>query len=312
MMSGKRREPPLHLAKVERATQQMPLEPRCYHRPVIIDFHAHVFPPPFLEQRERYLQQDPTFRELYSSPASRLATADDLLASMDRAGVDAAIILGFAWSNADTCREHNEYLLDCAAKSGGRLIPFCTLQPREPDAAMGEARRCARAGARGLGELRPDNQGFTLDGRAGEALARGAEEERLVLLFHVSEPAGHSYPGKRGLDIGAFLQFAESAPAVNLVAAHWGGGLPFYTLMPEVGAALRRTWFDTAASSLLYDGRVFRAVIDLVGADRVLFGSDYPLLSQEGCLEAIRSAPLTEPERALVLGENARALLGLE
>ena len=42
---------------------------------------------------------------------------------------------------------------------------------------------------------------------------------------------------------------------MTIIAAHWGGGLPFYALMPEVRDALQNVWFDTAAGHLLYDRR---------------------------------------------------------
>ncbi len=76
-----------------------------------------------------------------------------------------------------------------------------------------------------------------------------------------------------------WYEFAGEHPDVVLIAAHWGGGLPFYTLMPEVEAALKNTYFDTAASRLLYSPAVYRAVVDRVGARKVLFGSDFPLVS---------------------------------
>jgi hypothetical protein len=98
---------------------------------------------------------------------------------------------------------------------------------------------------------------------------------------------------------------------VTVVAAHWGGGLPFYTLMPEVKEALGSTFFDTAATPLLYDPLIYRRAIDLVGADRILFASDFPLLSQGRCLAQVREAGLRAEEERLVLGENARRLLRL-
>ena len=52
---------------------------------------------------------------------------------------------------------------------------------------------------------------------------------------------------------------------MTVIAAHWGGGLPFYALMPEVREALENVYFDTAASHLLYDATVYRRVIELVG-----------------------------------------------
>ena len=66
-------------------------------------------------------------------------------------------------------------------------------------------------------------------------------------------------------------------PALKLVLAHWGGGFPFYELMPEVRRAAANVYYDTAASPLLYDAAVFRWVAGMVGAGKVLFGTDYPL-----------------------------------
>jgi predicted TIM-barrel fold metal-dependent hydrolase len=72
--------------------------------------------------------------------------------------------------------------------------------------------------------------------------------------------------------------------------------------MPEVKEALRSTFFDTAATPLLYDPLIYRQAIDLVGADRILFASDFPLLSQRRCLAQVREAGLDEEEQRLILG----------
>src|SRR5262249_47579220 len=129
---------------------------------------------------------------MYGNPRARIATARELLESMDRCAIDRSVILGFAWTDPRTCSRHNDYLLEAAVRSGGGLIPFCTVQPAAGvDALAAEVERCVRGGARGLGELRPDDQGFRLlDTAEGEALSRHAIEHDLVLLFHVTEPAG--------------------------------------------------------------------------------------------------------------------------
>ena len=277
---------------------------------MIIDFHTHVFPPQVRDRRQDYLRQDATFRELYSDPRSKLASAEDVLASMDEAGVDVSVVVGFAWGEIDLCRQTNDYILEAAAASAGRLVPFCCVQPRAGDEACSEMRRCAEGGARGLGELRPWNQGYDLaDSQEAHLLAWASSAYNLPLLFHVSEPVGHQYPGKRGLELPSLYRFVEGFPGVTVVAAHWGGGLPFYALMPEVKDALGGTFFDTAATPLLYDPLIYRRAIDLVGADRILFGSDFPLLSQSRCLAQVREAGLNEEEQRLILGENARRLL---
>ena len=91
---------------------------------MIIDFHTHIFPPDVRDKRDEYVARDPTFAEMYANPKAKIATAEDLLASMDEAGVDVSVALGFAWREHELCVRHNDYLLEAAAKSGGRIVPF--------------------------------------------------------------------------------------------------------------------------------------------------------------------------------------------
>jgi uncharacterized protein len=285
---------------------------RCYHPCVIVDFHTHVFPPDVISARDRWCEEDALFRSLYSDPRAKLASADDLLASMDRSGIDFAVILGFAWSTLDACIAQNDYLLEAADRSGGRLVPFCTVQPRpSPKRALAEIERCARAGARGLGELRPEDQGYDLASEAGGVLALAAARHDLIVLFHVSEPVGHTYAGKQGLALADFARFVKANPGVRTVGAHWGGGLPFFALMPEVRSELAQTWFDTAASRFLYDGNVFSTVAALTGPEKVLFGSDFPLVGQKQARQDVEAAGLEAGTTAAILGGNAAELLGL-
>jgi uncharacterized protein len=279
---------------------------------MIVDFHAHIFPPEVCRRREEYLRRDPTFRELYSNPKAALATADDLLASMDEAGIGKSVVVNFVWQDSALCRLANDYVLESAAASGGRLLPFCIVHPAAGDEARAEVERCARAGARGLGELRPDNQGFDLAASPeADLLVWAAKTYSLALLFHVSEPVGHSYPGKSGLAIGSLYRFIEKAPGVTVIAAHWGGGLPFYGLMPKVKKALAATYFDTAATRLLYSPGVYRHAISILGVERILFGSDFPFLAQRRCLRETKRVDLDKEEKRLILGGNALRLLGL-
>jgi predicted TIM-barrel fold metal-dependent hydrolase len=278
---------------------------------VIVDCHTHVFPPAVDAHREDYIAADGTFAEMYGNPDAKLASADALLRSMDAAGVDASVALGFAWTDHETCRQHNDYLIEAQSAHPGRVIAFPTLPlAAGTDAIEREARRCVAAGARGFGELRPDNLDFDLEGAPGDCLARLATDLNSVLLFHVTEPAGHSYPGKQGLALERFYRFVKAHPDVRVIAAHWGGGLPFYASMPEV-SELPNVSYDTAASSLLYDEHVYERVAGLIGPERILFGSDYPLLSQARSKRRIEAAGLGPEAQRMVLGENAAALLGL-
>jgi predicted TIM-barrel fold metal-dependent hydrolase len=79
--------------------------------------------------------------------------------------------------------------------------------------------------------------------------------------------------------------------------------------MPEVAEALRNVHFDTAASPFLYYDRVCQHVAQLVGADKILFGSDYPLIAQERAIKWITSLDLPQEVKNKILGGNAEELL---
>ena len=279
---------------------------------MIIDFHVHVFPPKIRDNIEEYFRAEPFFRHLYESPRAHLATAEDVIASMDAGGIDRSVILNFGWTSQDLCRETNDYILEAAARYPDRLVPFCSVQPLAGRDAVDEVRRCARQGARGIGELNPDGQGFALDNaEIVRPLVEAMMAEGLIFQSHSSEPVGHLYRGKGQTTPDIVYRFIQSFPELTMVFCHWGGGLPFYALMPEVEKAMDRVYFDTAASPYLYRDQVYYHVAGIIGAEKVLFGSDYPLLDQARFVKRIQGLELASGVKLKILGENAARLLGL-
>lgn len=240
-----------------------------------------------------------------------MTTADDLIAAMDEDGIDLSVVLGYGWTDREVAREANDCLLDAATRFPGRIAAFCSVHPGWGDDALREVERCADAGAVGIGELHPTSQGIDLAwDESFVPLARLAVERGLLITVHGSEPVGHVYPGKGSTTPEQLVAVVERFPGVRWVFAHWGGGLPFYALMPEVRAALANAYFDSAASPFLYDARVFDVAARAVGAEHILFGSDYPLLPASRVAEQARS--VLDPATAqAVLGGNAARLLGL-
>jgi len=279
---------------------------------MIIDFHTHIFPPQVKKKRSQYIDRDPCFALLYAKKEAKIATAKELIESMDKAGIDVSVVVNLGWMTHELCAETNDYILESIARYPKRLIGFCTVQPQSVEAAIGEIERCVESGARGIGELRPDIQLLDLEDESiVSPLVAVMKKHRLILLTHASEPAGHDYPGKGIMTPDVLYPFISGHPEVTIVCAHWGGGLPFYALMPEVKKALHNVYFDTAASPFLYQPRIYSLVSELVGADKILFGSDYPLMPQARLIQEINSAALAEEEKNLILSGNARRLLKL-
>ncbi|NWF56902.1 MAG: amidohydrolase family protein [Syntrophaceae bacterium] len=80
--------------------------------------------------------------------------------------------------------------------------------------------------------------------------------------------------------------------------------------MPEVARAAQRVYYDTAASPFLYRPQIYSLAARIVGPGRILWGSDFPLLSPKRYFRELAEAGLSSRARDQVLGENARKLLG--
>jgi uncharacterized protein len=290
----------------EPAVTTAPAQNQDTHR--VIDGHVHVFPADVCRERDRYCAADPWFGALYASPRAKLVDFEALQDSMTAAGVTASVLCGFPWADAGLCQIHNDYMAECTRSNPDAGAWLATVVPGHPDAVR-EAERCFDAGAAGIGELNADAQGFDLrEPERFDGLVRLCEERSKPVMFHVSEPVGHNYPGKGTSTPDRLLRFLQRFPNVRVVAAHWGGGMPFYELMPEVAILARNVSYDSAASTYLYRPSVFPAVIDLVGSERVIFGSDFPVLRQDRFLRRLRLLGLAPSTLRRVLSDNARDL----
>ena len=279
---------------------------------MIIDFHTHVLSPRIKANRSQYADNDPFFALIYADKKARIATADELIESMDRDGVDISVIVNYGWTTHELCVETNDYILESVARYPKRLIGFGAVQPLSYEASVAEIERCVKGGIRGVGELCPDIQLLDLEHKeVMQPFVEVLKKHNLIMLTHTSEPVGHIYPGKGAVTPDMIYPFITNFPDLTIVCAHWGGGLPFYGLMPEVKKAMENVYFDTAASPFLYSPQIYSEVSRLIGADRILFGSDYPLLTPGRLLQEIDSAALTEEEKSLILSGNARRLLGI-
>ena len=279
---------------------------------MLIDFHTHIFPPDVRDHRERYCARDAWFNELYSNPRANIATAEDLVAEMDASGVDATVTFSFGWSDAGLIEEMNSYVIDATRRYPKRIYGMAVLQPTAGLRAVRELERCAAAGMIGLGELMPHGQGYKLsDIDLLTPFMEIVRQHQLLVLSHCSEPIGHVYPGKGNVTLQDIVTFLTAFPDVRFVAAHWGGGLPFYCLMPEIQRIAGHVWYDTAATAYLYRNTILPVVADLVGADRILFASDYGLLGQRRIIDYIAQSGLSSEAVEMVLGGNAQNLLSL-
>ena len=280
---------------------------------MIIDCHTHTFPKIIRENRDKYFPNEPAFKLLYETPKSKLVGAEEIITAMDDQGVDKSIIFGFPWQDADTCRRNNDYIIDAVTKYPDRLIGFSCLDPFIPTAAK-EVERCLEAGLKGVGELAFYRSG--IDGICLECLdpiMALCKESDVPVMIHTNEPVGHAYPGKTPNTLAQIYQMVKRFSNNTFILAHWGGGIFFYNLLKkEVRESLANVYFDTAASPFLYHTDIYKVAKNLVGIEKILLGTDFPLLKPERYFKELDAAGLNEDEKQQICGGNAQALLKLK
>ena len=281
-----------------------------------IDCHVHITPPDIEADWEKYAQNEPYFSLLNRSGAAskngrQFASAQDVIAVLENEDslFDRAVVFGFAFKDAGLCRYVNDYVIESVKQYPERLTGFCVVPPKN-GGAESEILRCYGEGLVGVGELFPAGQDFDLENPKDTfSVTKVCKELNIPLLLHANEPIGHHYPGKTAVSLRQIETFVSGNPGLNIILAHWGGGIFIYETMPEIKKHFANVYYDTAASPFLYDARIYDAAKALCLCGKVFFGSDFPLLSAGRYMSAIEESALTNDEKRLIMGENVKKLL---
>ena len=253
---------------------------------------------------------------------------------MDVAGYSLPPAQGAAWSRAQ-----NEALAESLAAAGGRHAGLATVPLQRPELAADELRfAVASLGLRGA-MIDPNALGRPFGDRAFDPFWRAAVESGAPVILHpflleaVERFGRHylhnlvGYPFETTLAAGSLILGGtlDRFPALEIVLVHGGGFLPYHVgrfdrghiSRPEAradGAALpsgylRRFHYDT----LVQFAPALSYLVDVVGADRVLLGSDHPFwLGDPEPLRVVRSAGLPTTAETAILGDNATRLFRLD
>jgi len=290
----------------------------------IIDAHTHYYPESvFQNPIEWALRRNETHWADCVAPLGKpsiqgWADIDTFLQDMDAASVDKAILLGWYWQNHDTCTEQNQWYLAAIRQHPDRFIAFATLNATAGKAATDTIHWAIDHGFQGIGEIHPQVQGHTLRDACWQIIMEAACDAKLPINLHVTEPVGRPYPTKVETPLLDYIWLAEQYPDAQLIYAHWGGLLPFYELNPAIRGKLQNVHYDTAASPLLYDSTIFHQVLQTIGPNRILYGSDYPLrlypktqkqANFRPYLEEINNLQLSPPDHQAILHDNTARLL---
>ena len=261
---------------------------------MIIDAHMHVWPDHIADAMQ---SQRPS-----GMPLRFDGKLSGLLRTMDETGIDKGLALGVG-IKASVVARTNEFI---GTVPRDRLVPMGTVHPDLP--VEENMRSLKDNGIVGV-KLHPLFQALSLsDPRVRDILAALAEEG-MPVISHVGA-GGDDEANERG-NPAALRQLADALPDLTLIACHYGG----YHRLDEaeehvVGSRviLETSWPPTLAD--LEKERLV-AIIRRHGADRVVFGSDWPMADPAAEIAAIRDLGLTKDEADGILGNNLARVLTL-
>jgi predicted TIM-barrel fold metal-dependent hydrolase len=289
---------------------------------VIIDAHVHLYPPEVdldpagwaARTGERHWAVLCTRKRRDGRPVQSLPSVTELLQALDTANVSRAVLLGWYWEKPETCVWQNRFYASCVRAHPDRFSAFATIHPAAGEnATLDEVRRAHADGLIGLGELSPHSQMFPVDDPVFTAVLSLAGELQMPVNLHVTDPASRPYVGRSETPLDDFVRLARAFPATNFILAHWGGMLPLVDKAVNEHTS-PNIYYDTAASPLLYNQDVWNRALPAFGADRVLFGSDFPLNlypkldEAPGLIRFVGEAKQAEVGAAVFAGNAARLL----
>lgn len=256
------------------------------------DFHAHIYPEKIAARAVEGVSN------FYQLPMAADGTAETLLKLGKPAGITNYIVHSVA-TGAKQVESVNDFIACEMRKYPKELIGFGTLHPDYPD-LLQELERMERLGLRGL-KLHPDSQRFYVDDERMYPVYDYLQG-RLPLLLHCGDYRfDYDHPRR-------VRKLLEDFPKLTVIAAHFGGWSVFDLAVEYL---LDMNCYLDCSSSIMFLGR--RRALELIrlyGAERMLFGSDYPMWNPAEELSVLQSLGLSGTELDCMLYKNAETILG--
>lgn len=293
-------------AKAVTGVDPAPLAAIDVHTHVHASIHGSAVAGEFLQEMAKYFRADD----------ARPATVRDIAASYRERNM-AAVVFGVDQAGkTNEGAPSNEEIAELAAENSDVLIPFASVDPARGEPGVRAARRLIEEyGVRGF-KFHPNTQEFFPNDRSAYPLYEVIAEYGLIALFHT----GHTGVGA-GTRGGGGIRLKYSNPMyIDDVAVDFPD-------MPIILAHPSFPWQDEALSMALHKPQVH---IDLSGwspkyfppqlvhhantllKHKVLYGSDYPMITPERWMSDFAKADFRDEVRPLILKENAARLFGLE
>ena len=262
----------------------------------IIDVHCHVYPDKLAPKAV-----DATLKFYQIERALCKGTFDDLMEENARAQITYHVIHSAA-TKPEQVRKIDDFIAGCVARAPEHLIGFGTLHQDSQDMA-GDVAYAVEKGFRGV-KIHPDMQGVSmLDDRSMRMF--DACRGKLIVLFHAGDDR-YEYSNPEEL-----IPVLQAFPDVTFIGGHLASYRIWDSAVRRLAGQFENLYVDCSSTFFLTGLEKARDMIRAFGADRVLFGTDYPIWNPRLELEKVLQLELTEQERSQILWDNAARLLGL-
>lgn len=259
----------------------------------IIDIHTHIYPDDIAQKATD------SVKKFYGIGGSNMDGTESMLLRRGReAGISKFVILPVA-IRPDRVQHINDFILE-KAKENLDFIPFGTVHAAM-DGLTEETERLLAAGVKGI-KMHPDSQQFSIDDPRLFPMYE-AIQGRVPVLLHMGDTRyDYSHPAKLRKILNMF-------PALDAIAAHFGG----YGMYEEAREQLKDTncVMDISSSMMFMDKGIAEHYINLYGAERMAYGTDYPLWDPVDEVQHFLSLKLTDSQKEQIAHKTAERILQL-
>jgi predicted TIM-barrel fold metal-dependent hydrolase len=260
----------------------------------IIDVHAHIYPDSIADKAVENIGR------FYGLPIEGHGKTSDLLETAKQFDVEKIVVCSVATS-AKQVEHINDFMASQSSRS--EFLPLATLHPdMEYQHIVDETARIKALGLHGI-KLHPDFQAFKLCGEKGRKIFDAIGDFDMPILVHT---------GDKRLDFSHpeyMIEIARDYPRLTFIAAHMGGWSEWEQALKYKG--LKNVMFDTSSSLAFLDKTVAKAVILGLGADKFMFGTDFPMWGYKTEIKRFLDLDLGEENNNMILFGNARKLYKL-
>jgi predicted TIM-barrel fold metal-dependent hydrolase len=237
-------------------------------------------------------------------------SVEDLILQMDMAGVDMAVVLAVATekNNLPHTQKYNDFIADAVKMAPRRLIGFGSVHPLDGKKALRELDRFPDLHLKGI-KLHPLLQNFRCNIPEMDLIAEKAKDLKIPILIHSHFPCNTEFE--------QLYNFVVSHPDTQIILAHMGGHrfLDCYVFAERRNPGTDNVYFDVSSVSSLFGRspytRHLKWLIEKMGSDRVIFGSNYPRYQLVDALSAFDELELSFEDSQQILGKTIAELLVL-